>query len=140
MHDTGSGKPLSGKLGLRPGMEIAILGAPDGYEALLAPVWDALTVHRALPGFRLAWLQVFVDDAAALDEVLPDLVAALQPNGQLWVSWRKGRKGPGVLNESLVREVGLAHGVVDIKVAAVDAVWSGLKFVIRLKDRKGSRT
>ncbi|MFN8379308.1 MAG: DUF3052 domain-containing protein [Anaerolineae bacterium] len=136
MPDKGSTKPLADKLGLRPGMEIAILNAPDDIDSLLGAIRDTLTIHQALPSFRLEWLQVFAETAESLDEEFPRLVAALQPNGQLWISWRKGQKSLGSLNENLVRDSGLTNGVVDVKVVSVNEVWSGLKFVIRLRDRE----
>ncbi len=131
-------KSLADKLGLRPGMEIALLNAPGGYESLLGPVSVALFIHRAIPAHRLVWLQVFTDNMAELGAQFPALAGALQPAGQLWVSWRKGQKAPGALNEDGVRAIGLAHGVVDVKVVSVDSTWSGLKFVFRLQDRKGA--
>ncbi len=63
-------------------------------------------------------------------------MALLKPNGMLWVSWYKKSAGiPTDLDENIIREYGLAHGLVDVKVIAIDALWSGLKFVYRLKDR-----
>jgi hypothetical protein len=73
-------------------------------------------------------------DKDKLEKEFPDLVKSLDKDGSLWIVWPKGGKGTD-LNESIIREIGLSNGVVDVKVIAVDEVYSGLKFVFRLKDR-----
>jgi hypothetical protein len=76
-----------------------------------------------------------------LNEQFPRLKEALSPSGMLWVSWPKASSGvPTDLSENVVREIGLANGLVDVKVCAVDEVWSGLKFVYRIKDRPQTRS
>jgi hypothetical protein len=86
---------------------------------------------------ELDFIQVFATDHAALVALLPRLAAALAQHGALWVCWPKlAAKLPTDLRENLVREAGLAAGLVDVKVAAIDPVWSGLKFVYRLRDRR----
>jgi len=82
----------------------------------------------------------FFLDRAALERRLPPLRSALDPAGGLWVAWPKGASGvPTDLTESAVRELGLAAGLVDNKVCAIDAVWSGLRLVYRLSDRPARR-
>ncbi len=128
-------RPLAAKLGLKPGMRALLLDAPPGYLSALGAV--AAQVEFCEPSAReLDFIQVFATDHAALVALLPSLVAALIPQGALWLCWPKlAAKLPTDLRESLVREAGLAAGLVDVKVAAIDTVWSGLKFVYRLRDR-----
>jgi hypothetical protein len=77
-----------------------------------------------------------VKEKSALEGSFPKLKQALAPDGALWISWPKGAsKVPTDVNENVARGIGLRHGLVDVKVCAVDDVWSGLKFVYRLKDR-----
>lgn len=78
----------------------------------------------------------FVEKRAALEKDFPILAGKLEANGMLWIAWPKKASGKETdLNENLVRETGLGFGLVDVKVCAIDETWSGLKFVIRLKDR-----
>jgi hypothetical protein len=79
----------------------------------------------------------FATSRQQLESQFPFLTEAVYPDGALWIAWPKGESGiPTDLIENVVREVGLKNGVVDVKVAAIDKVWSGLKFVFRLEDRK----
>ncbi len=79
----------------------------------------------------------FTDKRAALKKEFSNLSAALVPDGMLWIGWPKKASGkPTDLNENIVREIGLERGLVDVKVCAIDETWSGLKFVVRVKDRK----
>jgi hypothetical protein len=130
-----SGKPLAAKLGIKPGTRFAILGAPPGYDAVLGPLPPDTLVRRALRG-KMDLIQFFTRDARELDRRLPALARAVAPDGALWVSWPKGAsRVPTDLNEDKVRALALRHGLVDVKVCAVDEVWSGLKLVYRLRDR-----
>ena len=80
----------------------------------------------------------FTERLAELEKDFSRLSAALVPDGMLWIGWPKKASGrPTDLTEDVVRRVGLACGLVDVKVCAIDETWSGLKFVIRVKDRKG---
>ncbi len=82
------------------------------------------------------FIQFFCREKQALQRRFTALKSAVAPDGMLWISWPKGSSGVATdLTENVVREIGLAHGLVDVKVCAVDEVWSGLKFVIPLKDR-----
>jgi hypothetical protein len=130
-----SQRPLAAKLGLKPGMRALLLDAPPGYLAALGEV-AAQVEFCELPAHDLDFIQVFATDHPALVARLPALVAALTPQGALWLCWPKlAAKLPTNLRERQVREAGLAAGLVDVKVAAIDPVWSGLKFVTRLRDR-----
>ena len=129
-----SGTPLPKKLGLKPGIPAATLHAPKHYSDLLGPI----------PGVRLAprlsrdlgFIHAFFTRGKALVSEFPKLKKALARSGMLWISWpKKSSKLPTDLDENVVRDVGLANGLVDVKVCAIDEDWSGLKFVYRLKDR-----
>ena len=130
-----SGKPLATKMGIKPGQRIIILHAPEGYQATLGGALDDVDVAHELSGtFDL--IQYFVTERAAYERDFPRLRDALTTAGMLWVSWpKKAAKMVTDLDENFIREFGLANGLVDVKVIAVDERWSGLKFVRRLKDR-----
>lgn len=130
-----SSHSLADKLGIKAGMRAAILHAPDGYDRTLGALPGGVQPLDSLAD-NLDFIHVFVRERAALEAQFPDLKAALAPAGMLWISWlKKSAKIPTDLDENIVRDIGLANGLVDVKVAAVDANWSGLKFVYRLKDR-----
>jgi hypothetical protein len=132
-----SGTPLIQKLGLRETMRAALLAAPPGYTRILGPLPEGLAPSTRL-GRNLDWVQLFVTRRADLEKRFPSARDALAPAGMLWVSWPKGQakaRVPTDLDETQVREVGLAAGLVDVKVCAVDETWSGLKFVRRVRDR-----
>jgi hypothetical protein len=130
-----SGTPLVRKLGIKPGARLGLLDAPDRFDAELAGLPDDVVVRRQARG-PLDVIVTFHTDAGALRQRLPALVKALDQAGGLWIAWPK--RGSGVstdLTDGLVRELGLAAGLVDNKVCAIDSVWSGLRFVYRLRDR-----
>lgn len=125
-----SKRSLADKLGIKAGMRAAVLNAPDGYPSL-----DGVQQVKLADG-ALDFIHLFTNSRAELEAALPALKAALAANGMLWISWyKKSAKLPTDLDENIVREIGLAIGLVDVKVAAVDERWSGLKFVYRVKDR-----
>ncbi len=130
-----SGTPLIKKLGIKPGYKIIILNAPDNYAATLGPLPDDVTQPNTLDAL-LDFIHFFSKDRAELEAEFPNLKAALAYDGMLWISWpKKASKVPTDLNENIIRDIGLRNGLVDVKVAAIDTVWSGLKFVYRLEDR-----
>lgn len=132
-----SKRPLAQKLGIKVGQQIAILGAPAHYGDLLDPLPDAVIQHTALVP-DLDFVHFFTDSRQVLHEQFPAFKAAIRTNGMIWISWpKKAAKVPTDLDENIVREIGLAAGLVDVKVAAIDQVWSGLKFVYRVRDRSG---
>ncbi len=136
-----SKRPLIDKLGIKAGQQIAILNAPPDYGTTLGPLPAQVNCANELAE-QLAFIHFFTTSRQELDAAFPRLKAALAPNGMLWISWTKRTaKNPVAkissdLDENGVREIGLAHGLVDVKVAAIDAIWSGLKFVYRVQDRK----
>lgn len=130
-----SRRSLVEKLGIKPGKSVLILDAPDGYDTVLGPLPDGVEVKRALRG-ELDFIHAFFETRAAYEQRLPKLKACLAKDGMLWISWRKGGLKSGTdMNENVVRDAALAAGLVDVKVAAIDEVWSGLKLMYRLKDR-----
>ncbi len=130
-----SGKPLVAKLGIKPGARIAILSPPRGYDRVLGRLPAQVRRERSATG-PLDFVQLFTSDKQELERRFPALARALARAGALWISWPKQSSGVATdLTEDVIRGVGLAHGLVDVKVCAVDDVWSGLKLVRRLKDR-----
>jgi hypothetical protein len=130
-----SGTPLPRKLGLKPQFRVAFHGLPAEVKAELN---DSLKSCRILKdgGDSLDFAMIFVKRAADLRKAFAATSRQLAPAGMLWVSWPKKASGVATdLTENEVRDIGLAAGLVDVKVCAVDEVWSGLKFVIRVKDR-----
>jgi hypothetical protein len=130
-----SQRSLVEKLGIKPDMRIAILHSPRGYRATLGNLPPGVTVTSVARGV-LPLIHFFTADRALLERQLPALLRALARDGALWVSWPKKASGvPTDMTEGVVRAVTLPTGLVDVKVAAVDDVWSGLKLVRRLKNR-----
>jgi hypothetical protein len=130
-----SGTPLIKKLGIKPGQRICILNPPADYSETLGPLPEGVHLMKKLKS-PLDFIQIFSLQSRQLVVEFPELKAALALDGMLWVSWpKKAAKVPSDLDENVIREIGLSNGLVDVKVAAVDSVWSGLKFVYRLKDR-----
>lgn len=131
-----SGTPLPKKLGLKPGQRLAFEQAPDGFLGLLGPLPDG--AGPASPGEPVDLAILFTRSEEALRAGFAPMAARLPPAGMLWVAWPKRASGVATdLTEDRVRAVGLEAGLVDVKVCAIDDVWSGLKFVIRKKDRPG---
>jgi len=129
-----SGTPLVKKLGIKPGFNIAFISAPSGYANELDLPPDVTINSRS--GKPLDFAQLFVKSEKELKEKFSESAKRLHAAGMLWVSWPKKSSGVTTdLSENIVRDIGLAAGLVDIKICAVDEVWSGLKFVFRLQDR-----
>jgi hypothetical protein len=129
-----SGTPLVRKLGIREGMKIAVLNAPRAYDDIVElPQGVRLAGPRATD---LDFVHVFAAEAKHLD-ALGRLRDRISQSGMIWVSWPKKSSGVATnVTETIVRETGLAAGLVDVKICAVDDTWSGLKFVIRKADRR----
>lgn len=124
-----SKKSLVQKLGIRDGFSSVVLNPPTGYVKGLTITSSPLFNHHD-------FIQFFTSSKSELEKEFPKLQKAIKPAGMVWISWPKGSsKVPTDLNENGVRDIGLKNGMVDVKVAAIDEIWSGLKFVIRLKDR-----
>ncbi|HET7208969.1 MAG TPA: DUF3052 domain-containing protein [Terriglobales bacterium] len=133
-----SGTPLPKKLGIKPQFKIALPGIPSEVKAeLAAAVAECTVVSRPSP--LLDFVLLFATSQTELKKSFATWAKTLAPAGMLWVCWPKKTSGMKTdLDENRLREIGLAGGLVDVKVCAVNEVWSGLKFVIRVKDR-GSR-
>lgn len=130
-----SQRSLADKLGIKPGAVVTTLGSPPAYLTLLSPVPADVTFVNRL-GKRPRFVHCFVTRRAELDREFPTIARALADDGMVWISWpKKAAKVETDLTEDVVREIGLRAGLVDVKVCAVDEVWSGLKFVRRLADR-----
>jgi len=130
-----SGTPLPKKLGIKDGFQVSLTDAPDEVVAELKPILDKCEIVSASKT-PIDFAMFFTKSSAALQKEFPRLAKRLTPAGLLWVSWPKKTSGvPTDLTENIVRETGLATGLVDVKVCAVTDIWSGLKFVRRLKDR-----
>jgi hypothetical protein len=126
-----SGTPLARKLSLKDGMRVWFDAMPDSVRAEIDSFGLAL-VEEAAPLKGIGAAHVFVTERAVLAERLSALRHAIDPAGQLWISWpKKASKVPTDITEDTIRELALPMGWVDVKVCAVDAVWSGLKLVIR---------
>jgi len=126
-----SGTPLSKKLGIKPGMAVCAIDAPAGYRTLLAPVPDDVTfATRVSAGVDV--IHVFATAASPLAKALPRLRRQMRADAALWVSWpKKAAKVPTDVTEDVIRAIAQPTGLVDVKVCAVDDVWSGLKLVVR---------
>ena len=130
-----SGRRLVDKLGIKPGTRIAILNAPRGYRATLGSLPPGVVLASAARG-SFPFIQFFTRSRSLLQTKLGMLLRALEPDGALWISWPKKASGVATdMTEDAVREIALPLGLVDIKVAAVDDIWSGLKLVRRLRNR-----
>ena len=133
-----SATPLVRKLGLAPGMRVHYAAAPEQFADLVGDLpADVRVLKRPAADLDLAML--FVTDRVALARGLQRLQPKLQPAGMIWVAWPKqAARVPTDITEDVVREVALPRGLVDVKVCAIDEVWSGLKLVIRKELRATS--
>jgi hypothetical protein len=130
-----SGKPLVQKLGIRPGFCIFVDGLSTPYGDVVGQLPDGVTIARTAKA-PLDMVHVFAVEAKGLAARLRGYRNAIAPDGMIWASWPKKASGVATdVTEALVRETALANGLVDIKICAVDDVWSGLKLVIPVKDR-----
>jgi hypothetical protein len=132
-----SGTPLPKKLGIKEDFRVAFVALPADVKAKLR---DALARCSVVKDGRgpLDFAMVFGKRQGELKSEFTRLARQLAPAGMLWVSWPKKASGVATdLNENDVRRIGLAAGLVDVKVCAVSEVWSGLKFVRRVGDREG---
>lgn len=134
-----SGTPLPKKLGLKDGQRAAFIALPETLADLAVAV-DFMTVRRlgtatearSLEPRSADFIHGFFESAAALQAALPRLKSAIDPGGMIWISWpKKASKRPTDITEDTIRTHALPIGLVDIKVCAVDEIWSGLKLVIR---------
>ena len=130
-----SGTPLPKKLGIKPGHRVLLLSAPDGFDATLGELPEDVQVARAARG-RADVIVSFHTERADLARRMPKLRETMEPAAGLWIAWpKRASKLPTDLTENVVRDLALEHVLVDNKVAALDERWSGLRLVIRLRDR-----
>jgi hypothetical protein len=132
-----SGTPLVRKLGFRPGWRVAVLGAvPENLDELLGELPPGMRIVRRLgDGLDAAW--IFVVSRRELERRVAEALPRLPADGTLWISWPKRSSGvPSDVTENVLREVVLPTGWVDIKVAAIDETWSGLRFALRREERR----
>jgi len=140
-----SGTPLPQKLGIKAGARVGLSKAPPELRAALGALPDGVVVEDAGAKGGARSYDVVVAFVTAADELagaFARLRKRLDPAGGLWIGWPKKKNAAGIstdVTENVVRDVGLATGLVDNKVCAIDDTWSGLRFVVRLADRPASR-
>jgi hypothetical protein len=128
-----SGTPLPKKLGIKPGFRVRLTNAPAEVLAELAHELNECELDQAK---ALDFAMLFSSSLSELNKEFARMAKPLAPDGMLWIGWPKKSSGVATdVTENLVREIGLDSGLVDVKVCAITEVWSGLKFVRRLKDR-----
>lgn len=130
-----SGTPLAKKLGIRSGFKISIINEPKDYFALFSDLPDGINriIDRKT---KKDFIHYFAKSASDLNRDFKQLKQEIEQNGMIWISWpKKAAKVETDLDGNIVREIGLYNGLVDIKVCAVNEIWSGLKFVIPVKER-----
>ena len=130
-----SGTPLWKKLGIKPGFRIKTRNAPENYEQLLAPIPADVQISTGFKSNIDLW-HLFSASDIELAKRLPAAKLQITQAGMIWVSWPKKSSGvPSTITEDTIRSVALPLGLVDVKVCAVDNIWSGLKLVIRKEQR-----
>jgi len=129
-----SGTPLAKKLGIKDGFRIRLINEPDYYVKLFTDLPPDLYFENQ--GDEVDFIHFFTKSHQEYIALLPALKDQIKPNGMIWVSWpKKASKIATDITEDIIRNYALKTGLVDIKVCAVDEVWSGLKLVIPVKDR-----
>ncbi|HEX2787711.1 MAG TPA: DUF3052 domain-containing protein [Ignavibacteria bacterium] len=127
-----SGTPLAKKFGIKPGFNIEIINAPEHYFELFTDMPETISDSKSKKDF----IHFFTKEIKELEKNIPKLRKQIVPNGIIWISWpKKSSKVPTDVTEDIIRNIALKNGLVDIKVCAVDDIWSGLKLVIPVKDR-----
>jgi hypothetical protein len=130
-----SGTPLPKKLGIKEGARVALVGSPGGFERTLRPLPDRVELVARVRR-PLDVIVFFTTQKSELSRRFTTLARALDPAGGLWIAWPKKSSGVETdLDQMVVMNVGLATGLVDNKVCAIDDTWSGLRFVVRKEDR-----
>lgn len=131
-----SGTPLEKKLGLKEGFTIRLINPPDHYFDLFKSFPQKIE-NTNDKNLLKDFIHFFTKDAAELNKEILNLKNEIHQNGMIWISWpKKASKVATDITEDVVRKIALENGLVDIKVCAVDIIWSGLKLVIPVKDRK----
>ncbi len=125
-----SGTPLAKKLGYKPGFRAFLINSPDAYADLVDPLPEDVTFAAAPTKANL--VHFFSREAAEVATRLPEIMQSIQRDGMIWISWpKRASKVTTDMTDDVIRQIALPLGLVDVKVCAVDDVWSGLKFVIR---------
>lgn len=128
--------PLAKKLGIKSGYTIRIINEPSHYFTLFAD-WPADVIPSETKKEPKHLIHLFATELRTIKKEIPLLKKEITQNGIIWISWpKKASKVITDITEDLIREIALANGLVDVKVCAVDEIWSGLKLVIPVKDRK----
>src|SRR5438046_7972058 len=131
-----SGTPLCKKLGVKESFRVGLVNAPKGFRQELGSLPSGVNISVASLPQPLDLILFFADSQKVLKREFSNLARKLTDNGMLWISWPKKASGVATdLSDNSVRQIGLDAGLVDVKVCAVNDIWSGLKFVYRLKDR-----
>ena len=131
-----SGTPLAKKLGIKAGCKLYAKNPPDNYLALIAPLPEDVQLLSRLSK-ELDLIHFFTTSRAELAANIEKFMDRIKQDGMIWVSWpKKASKVPTDVTEDVIREIILPLGLVDVKVCAVDKVWSGLKVVIRKENRR----
>jgi hypothetical protein len=131
-----SGTPLIQKIGIKPGHRVLLRNHPASFVKDLGKLPEGAVSADRISG-EANVIVYFTERLAELEKDFPRLSATLVPDGMLWIGWPKKASGrPTDLTEDIVRRVGLACGLVDVKVCAIDETWSGLKFVIRVQGQE----
>jgi hypothetical protein len=131
-----SGTPLAKKLGIKPGFTIRVFQQPAHYFSLFSEMPGELKFSEDIL-VKKDLVHFFTKEAYELGQQIESLRKEIYPDGMLWVSWpKKSSKIPTNVTEDVIRNMALANGLVDVKVCAVDEMWSGLKLVVPAKDRK----
>lgn len=126
--------PLAKKLGIKPGHKCLLFGEPEKYFDWISPLPQDAKFVKA--GKDLDFVHVFAKDFKMFSKQFIANKKLLKKDGMMWISWpKKSSKIATDLDENIIRDFGLKNGLVDVKVCAVDELWSGLKFVYRLTDR-----
>lgn len=127
--------PLQKKLGIKEGMSLFLVNAPIAYFEHISPL-PKMAVIKSRVTANLDFIHAFCSDKNTFESEFLRCKKNLKRDGMLWISWpKKSSKVETDLDENIIREFGLKNGLVDVKVCAVDEIWSGLKFVYRVKDR-----
>jgi hypothetical protein len=131
-----SATPLVKKLGIKPGVKALVIGEPIEYFDWIAPIPEGTKFLKKTPSSGLDFVHLFVKDFKTFSKLYKETKKVLNKDGMMWVSWPKKSSGVTTdLDENIIRDFGLRNGLVDVKVCAIDEVWSGLKFMFRLADR-----
>jgi hypothetical protein len=131
-----SGTPLAKKLGIKEGQSVLLLNPPEGFAKTLDDLPDSATVTARAAKLHNVII-LFAKDSNALEKAFASAHKRLEQSGGLWVAWPKKTSGVATdLTENMIRDIALAAGLVDNKVCAIDDTWSGLRLVVRLKDRR----